>query len=383
MDDYDWYLDHTPVTKPPPGRESNFVNPESISYQLITVIGVMTALVVLFTAVEDGVNGGPDGRHLWDTTLRQFIYHAKLSMSNSVLIRTTNTAIKCAFFVFYLRLFGPKDHIRTMVFGGIAVVLTFYVVFVISYLATLVPGDGDYLSKEFQARQGEAPAKLTTAAAYMSVITDIYIMAIPMHQVPKLGLSYKRKWGISLIFLTGLVATTAGIINIIFRHNKNLLDWKDITWSGQYVLMASHIECNLGMVCLSMPVVLALFVGRMTAFGQSLGSWVNLRKAQRHGAGDSASNLSPSDGNESAPDAAPEIPTKRTPNPRISGMRKFIRNLNSSQVDPNNTTVTSTFNDLTSADFSYHHQLKTLHPSQPTGIRRRNSENYEKLQQLG
>jgi len=50
MDDYDWYLDHTSPVKPPPGHESNFVNPESISYQLITVISVMTALVVLSTA---------------------------------------------------------------------------------------------------------------------------------------------------------------------------------------------------------------------------------------------------------------------------------------------------------------------------------------------
>lgn len=50
MDDYDWYLDHTPVVKPPPGVESNFVNPVSHSYQLATVIGVMTALMTLFTA---------------------------------------------------------------------------------------------------------------------------------------------------------------------------------------------------------------------------------------------------------------------------------------------------------------------------------------------
>jgi len=121
------------------------------------------------------------------------------------MIRTTNTTIKCAFLVFYLRLFGPKNHIRAMVFGGLAVVLIFYVVFVISYLVTLLPRDGDYLSKELMKRQGEAPARLTTAAAFMSVITDIYIMFIPLHQVPQLGLSYKRKWGISLIFLTGLV----------------------------------------------------------------------------------------------------------------------------------------------------------------------------------
>ncbi|KAK7926868.1 CFEM domain-containing protein [Apiospora marii] len=215
-----------------------------------------------------------------------------------------------------------------MVWAGITVVVLFCVAFVITYLITATPGKGGFLDPGYRAQMSKIPNTLITVAAYVSVLTDIYTMIIPMHQIPKLGLSYKRKWGISFIFLTGAVVC----------------------------------ENNLGLVCVSMPVVLALFVGRLTAFGQSLGSWVNLRKAQRHGAGDSASNLSPSDGNESAPESAPELPEGRNLDPRLGGMRKFIRNLNRSRVD-NNTTVASTFNDLTSADLSYHVQLKNLHPS--------------------
>ncbi|KAK7958042.1 hypothetical protein PG996_010517 [Apiospora saccharicola] len=428
MADYDWYLDNTPAGKPPQGEESNLVNPESHSYQLVIVIAVMTALTVLFTAGRaytrlkitksfgaddcksscpmfcidvpvhfahifmssrslpcsslcDIVAGGGVGRHLWDTPLRKYIEFSKTGIANSVLLRIDNTLIKCGFFVFYLRLFGPKDHTRTMVFAGMTVVISFCIAFVIGYLVTALPGNGDFLDKDYRVRIAGVPQKLITAAAYVSVLTDVYIMFIPLHQIPNLGLSYKRKWGISLIFLTGLLATGAGIANIVFRHNASVIDFKDVTWTGQWVLMTSACEVNLGIVCLSMPVVLALFVGRITAFGQSLGSWVNLRKAQRHGAGDSASNLSPSDGNESAPEA-PELPSKRIPDPKLGGMRKFIRNLNRSRVD-NSTTVMSTFNDLTSADFSYHHQLKTLSPSQTANIRRRNSENFEKLGKLG
>ncbi|KAK8033563.1 hypothetical protein PG991_002961 [Apiospora marii] len=249
-----------------------------------------------------------------------------------------------------------------MVWAGITVVVLFCVAFVITYLITATPGKGGFLDPGYRAQMSKIPNTLITVAAYVSVLTDIYTMIIPMHQIPKLGLSYKRKWGISFIFLTGAVATVAGIINLVFRMSKTIMDFSDITWAGSYPLMTSVCENNLGLVCVSMPVVLALFVGRLTAFGQSLGSWVNLRKAQRHGAGDSASNLSPSDGNESAPESAPELPEGRNLDPRLGGMRKFIRNLNRSRVD-NNTTVASTFNDLTSADLSYHVQLKNLHPS--------------------
>jgi hypothetical protein len=355
MGDYDWYLDHTPAGKPPPGVEPNFDNPESHSYQLVIVVAVMIALMTIFTGsrvyvrlritksfgAEDYIcilayvftlaldieslmmldhpGGGPAGTHIWDVTLRKWIYYSKLALANSPLARSSNISIKCAFLVFYLRLFGPKDHIRPMVWAGIGVLLSFYVAWIIAYLVCAVPGDGGYLDPAYQAQMADKPNKLVLAACYMSVISDVYILLIPMHQVPKLALSYKRKWGISLIFATGLMATTAGVINIICRHSKTLWDTSDMTWYGIYILMTGLIEVNLGMVCLSMPVVLALFVGRVTAFGQSLGSWVNVRKAQRQGAGDSASDLAP-DGNESGPDSSPEYISNQIPEPRVRGM---------------------------------------------------------------
>ncbi|KAK8042898.1 hypothetical protein PG994_013381 [Apiospora phragmitis] len=396
----DDYLDTTPARPPPPGVESNFDNPESHSYQLVIVIAVMTALLVLFTV----------GRVY--TRLRVTkSWGADDPMVNSVLVRSANTLIKCAFFVFYLRLFGTKDHIRTMIWAGIVVVVAFYIAWLISYLVCAVPGKGGYLDPGYQKQMANIPTKLITAAAYVSVFSDLYILFIPMHQIPNLGLSYKRKWGISFIFLTGLLATTAGVINIIFRHNHSILDFTDITWAGQYVRKLlgglrlvffpdqiridntktrnpSLCECNLGMVGLCMPVLLALFVGRITAFGQSLGSWVNLRKAQRHGAGDSASNLSPSDGNESSPESAPEIISKQISDPKLGGMRKFICNLHRSRAQNseldirNNTTVMSTFNDLTSADLSYHVQLKALHPTQSANSRSKKGEKQGYLEKL-
>jgi hypothetical protein len=42
------YLDSTPVRPPPPGQTSNFFDPESRSYQLVILIGVLTALVATF-----------------------------------------------------------------------------------------------------------------------------------------------------------------------------------------------------------------------------------------------------------------------------------------------------------------------------------------------
>lgn len=132
-------------------------------------------------------------------------YYYQLGLAQTLLARLSNTLIKVTFFVFYLRLFGPKDHVRSMVWGGITVVVLFCVAFVITYLIKATPGKGGFLDPGYRAQMSKIPNTLITVAAYVSVITDFYTMIIPMHQIPKLGLSYKRKWGICFIFLTGIV----------------------------------------------------------------------------------------------------------------------------------------------------------------------------------
>lgn len=130
------------------------------------------------------------------------------SLADSVLIRITNTTIKVAFLVFYLRLFSPVTHVRYMIWAGMAVVITFCVVFVVLDIVACAPWPsehGDWLAPSLLDRCDRIAVDLITAAAYFSVITDFYILFIPLHQIPKLGLSRKRKIGVSLIFLTGFL----------------------------------------------------------------------------------------------------------------------------------------------------------------------------------
>lgn len=162
-------------------------------------------------------------------------------------------------------------------------------------------------------------------------------------------------------------------------------------------------EINVGLVALSMPVVSAQFIGRLTEIGKSLSSWIRSRRTPQHsqaGDGESSSNLTPGThttpptpaGAAASPSDQQQLP--QVPSATLSGMRKFIRNLQRSRVatsssttapatsftghdydDDNDTsattkhvrtTTTTTFNDLTSADFSYHVQLKNIRANQTT-----------------
>lgn len=176
-------------------------------------------------------------------------------------------------------------------------------------------------------------------------------------------------------------------------------------------------EINVGLVALSMPAVSAQFLGRLTEMGKSLSSWIRSRRTPQHShadGGESSSNLAQGAHDRNSPNATPATPPADTapsdqqlpqvPNATLSGMRKFIRNLQRSRVatssssatalatslaghhnkfddDGDDTTThnkhvrttTTTFNDLTSADFSYHVQLKSMRASQSTNGSERGS----------
>ncbi|KAI0885804.1 uncharacterized protein GGS22DRAFT_162053 [Annulohypoxylon maeteangense] len=390
--------DNTPARAPPPGRESNFTNPESRCYELIILIAVFTALIVILVSLriyarlkitrsfgaDDWLcivatiltlsysalilkllwipGGGILGIHFWDVPLSHYVGYQKGSLADSVLIRIDNTTIKVAFLVFYLRLFSPVTHVRYMIWAGIAIVVTFCVAFVIIDIVACAPWPsehGNWLAPSLIDRCNDIAVDLVTAGAYFSVIFDFYILFIPLHQVPKLGLSRKRKIGVSLIFLTGFLATCAELVNLIIRQNKKIFDLSDFTWTIVPVYATSLAVINVGLICHSLPVVFVIFVGRFTNLSKSVSSWIRERRSPHQSAGDSASNLAANDS------AAPHLPS--TPgDSTLSGIRKFIHDIYRSVVQnsEHGETTLTTYNDLTPADLSYHAQLRSMQSKQ-------------------
>lgn len=129
-------------------------------------------------------------------------------MADSVLARVCSSTVRVAFLIFYLRIFKPIRHVRYMVWIGVGVVVTFCIAFVIIDIVACAPWPsehGDWSAPSLIDRCERIAVDLITAASYMSVITDLYILIIPMHQLPSLNLSKRRKIGVGMLFLTGLL----------------------------------------------------------------------------------------------------------------------------------------------------------------------------------
>ncbi|KAI0099088.1 hypothetical protein GGR51DRAFT_576464 [Nemania sp. FL0031] len=370
----------TPVRPPPPGRMSNLTHPESRSYQLYILIAVLTALVVviislrLYTRLRITRSFGMDdwfciaatiltlsysalilkllwrpgggilGIHLWDAPLTHLVEYFKGALAESILVRLANITIKIAFLVFYLRLFGHIAYVKYLVWIGIGVLIAFVIIFISLYAEACTPlrsEHGDWLSNSLAQRCNDIAVPLITAAAYFSVITDFYILFIPLHQIHGLRLSRKRKIGVTLVFLTGLLAIGSGLANLIIRTDSRIFMPLDFSWTEVPVYATALVEINVGLLCHSLPVLSVLFAGRFTDLGKSLSSWIRERRSPRQ-----TPQQSPRpSGDENTPDIAPNTnsPEGHTP-------------------APGNETAAG---DLKTVDYHYHRQVKSY--SRQTG----------------
>ncbi|KAI1126227.1 hypothetical protein F5Y10DRAFT_267360 [Nemania abortiva] len=329
-----------PTVPPPPGQTSNFTNPESRAWQLYTTITVLTVFVVGITllriytrlrftgsfGIDDFLwkpGGGILGIHLWDVPLDSYVKNQKASLINSIILSITNTTIKVAFLVFYFRLFKPITYVRYMVWIGITVLVTFCVVLVTidAIACSPLPNEhGSWTAPSFIARCDDLAANLFLTAAYVNVISDIYILFIPIRQVRRLNLSKKQKIGLTFVFLTGLLATVAGLINLLARMNPAMYTDDDFTWTLIPIYATSIVEINVGLLCHSMPAVSAVFMNGYTDLSRTLSSWVRGRRSPRQSsdrsAGESSLNLALS--NIPAPRTSPLADKP----PSFSGIRK-------------------------------------------------------------
>ncbi|KAI1123698.1 hypothetical protein F5Y10DRAFT_285804 [Nemania abortiva] len=389
-------LDNTPSAPPPPGHIPNFTNPESRSYQLYILIAVFSALVLLASSMriytrlritrsfgaDDWLcivatiltlsysalilkllwqpGGGILGIHLWDVPVSHLIEYQKGSLADSVLIRITNTIIKVAFFVFYLRLFGNVRHVRYLAWVGMAVVITFCVIFVILVTIACAPLPGEnrnWVAPSVLERCNRIATPMITGAAYIGVVTDFYLLAIAGYQVSNLHTTTRRKIGIGFIFLTGFIAAGAGLANIIIRSDTRVFDPSDFSWSIIPSYATSLAEINVGLFAYSMPVVSALFASRFTTLSKSFGSWIRERRSPRPSLEGSAG-----DG---------EVPRLQSIQSEtvLSGVGKFICNIYRSGVRTSvRETTLATADDLDLSKIDYNLYLKDIESQQTKEI---------------
>lgn len=117
--------------------------------------------------------------------------------------------VKLSLLFLYFRLFKPDKVTRWLVYGGILGNGLFYFVIIVIHATVVSPSpaqsntDINWLT-HFEKSQ-PVLHNLTVVQGVFGILSDIYLFVIPIRSIFQLRLSLRRKFGVSSIFLIGIL----------------------------------------------------------------------------------------------------------------------------------------------------------------------------------
>lgn len=116
--------------------------------------------------------------------------------------------IKLSLFVLYLEIFGLLRWLRYSAYAGIFVTGSFYFACMVAFSVLCAPENGQtqlsYLSALASPKCARSRA-LVLAQGIVNVVSDLYLIALPMPAIWSLQMPLKRKLGVAAMISTGLV----------------------------------------------------------------------------------------------------------------------------------------------------------------------------------
>lgn len=154
---------------------------------------------------------------------------------------------KLTFFLLYLHIFRPMKWLRICIYSGVILSTVFYWSLSITLFVLGSPRGQTwaeaYVSSPFITNS------VNIAVAVGGLLIDIWLFILPLAAISTLQLQNSRKFGLAIMFSTGLMsvtsrwtvlsltclyrAITASAISVYFRCRLKIVD--DKTWTGLYV----------------------------------------------------------------------------------------------------------------------------------------------------
>ncbi|KAL8689615.1 MAG: hypothetical protein Q9218_004757 [Villophora microphyllina] len=281
-------INDIPLAMPPPGVTQNLAHPVSRTYQIYIVSAVFLALSVSFMIVRlyarvyiqrsrtwddyvaiAGLVGiityigltiaaesqPGSGKHIWDTTIGDYSNKGFImSVVSTAIYGPIIFVVKLALFLLFLHLFGRLRWMRYLVWFGIAITGCFYISGMGVVFGLCAPRDGKTWLETSMTPQCRNLEDYGIAQGTMNLVSDFYLLIIPIPAVFSLQLPQKKKFGVIAIFMTGFFACVVSTVALGLRiiYNKT----EDITWNVVTLYIMTYnsiVEMNVGLMVACMP----------------------------------------------------------------------------------------------------------------------------------
>ncbi|KAL1620177.1 hypothetical protein SLS56_009807 [Neofusicoccum ribis] len=219
-------------------------------------ITVAMAFLVGFSALSTELAKHGLGKDIWTIPFDSITYILLIYFVDELLYLVIISMTKISILFFYLRIF-PDKSFRKMVYVVMGFCVAYMVVFLIVSIFQCHPvkaawyhWDGSYHGACNNVNaQG-------WAAAVFNIILDISVLLLPLRQLTKLVMTWKKKIQLMLMFCVGGFVTIVSVLRLeTLFHFANS---SNFTWTSAPFGYWSTIEMDVGIICACMPAAQAL-----------------------------------------------------------------------------------------------------------------------------
>ncbi|KAI4224944.1 MAG: hypothetical protein L6R36_004303 [Xanthoria steineri] len=300
-------LASTPSMKPPDGAVADFDGPMPWRTTGVSITSVFLALALMFAAVRvytktiivgkgslDDLTCGLGllstialwivfllvitqgfGRHFWDlplsvTTGDSFI---KLNYIIEWFTCIPYIFVKLTFFILYWKIFKTVRWLRIAVVVGGTVVTAVYLV---STLASLIASTRRPGTTWVESLVNCLLCKkIGIPLVAFSLVSDVYILVLPIFGVARLQLRARQKYGVIMVFMSGLGACVCSSVEVYYRCAFD--EKADITYTSVRIELIAIVELCVG-ICITCVPAMSKFLRHVLPSGNSsTSSWRKIR----------------------------------------------------------------------------------------------------------
>lgn len=112
---------------------------------------------------------------------------------------------KLSLFLLYLRLFRPSQWTKILIYFGIVTTFAYYTATTVTFGVLCIPRPGESWMESDFSPSCRKSIVMTYIQGVFNVVSDFYLLLLPVPVVWNLQMPLRKKIGVLTIFMTGLL----------------------------------------------------------------------------------------------------------------------------------------------------------------------------------
>lgn len=218
-------------------------------------IGLASIVLQVFFLTPSGL-----GQDIWKLDIPQLVLFGKYFYAMEMLYLTLITLIKISLCLFYLAIFPARD-VRRLLWITIAFNAAFGLAFLVKTSFQCTPVSFNWTRYNGDPTTTGHCININAsgwANGVLGVVADIWLFALPLAQVKKLRLHWKKKVGAFIMFLTGGIVTIISMLRL--KSVLHFANSHNPTWNHWGIVFWSTIEVSVGFICCCLPTLRLILI---------------------------------------------------------------------------------------------------------------------------